>query len=403
MGFYMNALREDEEFMGNTGFNDDLIGQSGGEYAAELNDIADIVKDINADYADQSSQEELDGQDLAEDPVEECAMALAESEYNWNLIWKAIGTREVHEAATGKPSVMTEGTVSDFFKKVKEFFVKLFKKITAFFKNWLDNALVVFRTNDSFVKKYGSKLDAGKKAFDDSGKSIKGYNFASGTRNAAMGYIKALDKCSKEDLERLKSIRNNVKSSDDTSAIEKANKKSNDKIRALFCGQSHKGETVSESDYRDALKTAYFGSVDKEELSGESLSTSYILKTLKNSKTDISNAKKTFESVKKFFNNAVSICNDIEKAVGNKKYKEGQDSSGQAGMMTAASNLATSMKRSRSDASTAFSMYLKSLKAEVAQARKVGNAYIMSMNKSTRKDKIEKLSDSTFLAGIQMI
>ena len=91
--------------------------------------------------------------------VEECAIALAESEYNWNLIWKAVGTRELHEAATGKSAIMTENAVTDFFKKVKDFFVKLFKKITAFFKNWLDNALVVFRTNDSFVKKYASKLE----------------------------------------------------------------------------------------------------------------------------------------------------------------------------------------------------------------------------------------------------
>mgnify|MGYP006990148531 CR=1 FL=1 len=48
-------------------------------------------------------------------------------------------------------------------------------------------------------------------------------------------------------------------------------------------------------------------------------------------------------------------------------------------------------------------MYLKYLKAETAQARKVGNAYIMSLNKSDRQSKIDKLSDSTIFDNIQMI
>lgn len=406
MGFYVTALRENEEFMGNVGFNDDMIGEPGGEYAAELDDVAQIVKDINADYADQSSQEELDGQDLADDPVEECAIALAESEYNWNLIWKAVGTRELHEAATGKSAIMTENAVTDFFKKVKDFFVKLFKKITAFFKNWLDNALVVFRTNDSFVKKYASKLEKGKKAFDDSGKSIKGYDFAKAKNSGRYGaklYMDAVSNTSKKELEALKEIKAGVKTSDSTAKIE-AMTKDSDKIRGYYCGQGFKDSGVSESDYRDTLKVAYFGSEDKEALSGEVLSTKYILDVLKNSKSNISETKKTFEAVKKHFNSAVSICNEIEKVIAGKKYKDNdENANNQAGLMTAASKLTTFMKRSRSDSSTAFSMYLKYLKAETAQARKVGNAYIMSLNKSDRQSKIDKLSDSTVFGNIQMI
>lgn len=400
MGFYVTALRENEEFMGNVGFNDDMIGEPGGEYAAELDDVAQIVKDVNADYADQSSQEELDGQDLADDPVEECAIALAESEYNWNLIWKAVGKKELHEAATGKSSVMTENAVTDFFKKVKDFFVKLFKKITAFFKNWLDNALVVFRTNDSFLKKYGSKLESGKKAFDDSGKSIKGYNFNKNNLERMDAILNSFEKNMLNlETERLKKIMSGVK--DNTVTADKFGKKNNEGFRAILCGKSN--DTVSESDFRDELKIAYFGSVDKEDLNKENLSVEHITGVLKKSKDYINSTKKKFEKIKKMFNNAIKSCENIERAISNKTYKKGEDSSGQASSMAAASELTTSMKRSRSDLSTAFSVFLKALKTQLSQARKVGNAYIMSLNKNDRQSKIEKLSDSTIFGNIQMI
>lgn len=409
MGFYIQALREDEEFMGNVGFNDDLIGQAGGEYAAELDDIAQVIKDVNVDYAEQSSQEELDGQDIAEDPVEECAMALYESEYNWNLIWKAMATKEIHEAATGKQSVMTENAVTDFFKKVKEFFVKLFKKIAAFFKNWMDNFLVAFRTNDSFIKKYGSKLSEGKKAFEDLNKSFKGYDFNKASkREAAIRYIEGI-KTDSDELNAIKSFKEKAKNTITgkilpyyTSIEGEMNNKAGisiDRFRGELCGEKN---TITESDFRDKLREAYFGSIDKEELNSTDgvMQPNNIISVLKKGKKTIEDTKKIFKGVKNFFDSAVRICNDIEKSIVN--IKDG-DTTTQTKVLKAAKNLTESMKDRRTACSTAFSMCLKSMKAEISQARKIGNAYIFSLNKSKRKDKIEKLSDSTFLGGIQMI
>ena len=181
MSFYLQMLREEEEFMGNTGFDDNMIGDPNGKdkYEVDIQDVADVIEDINADYVDQSSQDELDGQDLAEDPVNECMIAIYESEHNWNQIMQAIGTKELLEAFKGREMVMEAVDVKGFFTSVKNFFVKMWKKFTAIVKNWIDNAMAAFRTNKSFMTKYGSKLQAGKEAYekDKTNKAFKGYNF----------------------------------------------------------------------------------------------------------------------------------------------------------------------------------------------------------------------------------
>ena len=102
MGIFVDALREETEFLDNTGFDGGAVANPDDKYEVELNDVAKAVEDINQNYADQSSQEELDGQDLEEDPVSECMIAIYESEHNWNLIMNALAMREVNEAAIGR-------------------------------------------------------------------------------------------------------------------------------------------------------------------------------------------------------------------------------------------------------------------------------------------------------------
>ena len=116
MAFYLNMLREEEEMLGNTGFDPDAVATPDDKYAIELKDVAQTVEDLNAARAEESSEEELDGQDLHEDPVAECMIAIYESEHNWNAIMQAIGSREMLEAARGREMVMEAVDVMGFFE-----------------------------------------------------------------------------------------------------------------------------------------------------------------------------------------------------------------------------------------------------------------------------------------------
>lgn len=55
--------------------------------------------------------------------------------------------------------VVTEGAVGDFFKKLKEFFLKLIEKIKGIFKSFMTKFLAVFiRDNKELVKKYHKQV-----------------------------------------------------------------------------------------------------------------------------------------------------------------------------------------------------------------------------------------------------
>ena len=56
MGIYYDMLREEDELMGNTGFDQGAVVGPDDEYTVQLNDIAKAVEDLNDERADESEQ-----------------------------------------------------------------------------------------------------------------------------------------------------------------------------------------------------------------------------------------------------------------------------------------------------------------------------------------------------------
>lgn len=391
MGIFVDALREETEFLDNTGFDGGAVANPDDKYEVELNDVAKAVEDINQNYADQSSQEELDGQDLKEDPVAECMIAIYESEHNWNQIMNALASREVLESARGREMVLESVDIKGFFAKVKEFLVSLWKKITAVVKNWLDNASAVLRTNKSFATKYGSKLKEGKDAyFADSGnKAFKGYNFPSAlVRPALVGQMKEMDSSdlTKVANELIAALRNGGKVTQDPSDVAPAGMV--DKIRGAFCNK----DSVSADNYRDELKNYYFGSKEKVTLDQNSaMLNPDNLKGILSGDMKMKDVKDAYNSMKKSMNVSLKALNDLEKAIKGSYDKGGADAN-TSSALTVISKWSSAVKESKNAAHMAMTTFMKAAHAQTAQARRIGNAYIFALNKKTRKGKIDAAS-----------
>lgn len=386
MGIFVDALREETEFLDNTGFDGGAVANPDDKYEVELNDVAKAVEDINQNYADQSSQEELDGQDLEEDPVSECMIAIYESEHNWNLIMNALAMREVNEAAIGREMVLESVDIKGFFAKVKEFFVTMWKKITAVVKNWIDNATAALRTNKSFIAKYESKLGEGKTAYeaDPNKKAFKGYNFNILEKTAFMGLFDTVKDETNNEVKAANAIITslNAGNKDYSGIVEKSD---NDAVRGKFCGKSH--PPVSADGYRKALKEAYFGSEEKKTLSGDAVSVNTITAVLKGD-MKMKDIKKAYSDMKSSINTSLKTLSNLEKAVQN-SYKKGEASAETSAAITAISKNYGIVKEQKSIAHMALTTYMKAAHAQASQARRIANAYIFALNKKTRKGKID--------------
>ena len=403
MAFYLNMLREEEEMLGNTGFDPDAVATPDDKYAIELKDVAQTVEDLNAARAEESSEEELDGQDLHEDPVAECMIAIYESEHNWNTIMQAIGSREMLEAARGREMVMEAVDVKGFFEKAKQFFVKMFKKITAIVKNWIGNASAMFRTNKSFVQKYGKKLPEGQRAYeaDPKNKQFKGYDFVN--TKGVVEFVKANEAANSNLLKTVNTLTSQINSGSDSYSAVADLKGDAGEFRAKLCNMG--SGSVDASEFRKKLKVAYYGGEEPKTLSGETISAKHLIDVLSTDNKDIQDIKKAYSTMKKGFDDTIKALRGLESAI-SKSGEKGEYGEGRSKAMMAVSSYIQTNKDMKNAGSLSLTTMLKAIRAEKAQCRKIANAYIFALNKKDRKsatDEKKPVGEGGFLSGIEFV
>ena len=405
MSFYLNMLREEEDMLnGNTGFDPDAVATPDDKYAIELDNVAQTVKDLNTARAEESSDEELDGQDLHEDPVAECMIAIYESDHNWNVIMQTIGTRELSEAVRGREMVMEAVDVKGFFEKAKQFFVNLFKKITGIIKNWIGNASAAFRTNKSFVQKYGKKLAEGQRAYeaDPKNKQFKGYDFKD--TKGVVEFVKANELANANMLKVVNSLTSQINSGTDSYSAVASLKGDAGEFRAKLCGMG--SGSVDAGEFRKKLKAAYYGGDEPKTLSGDTVSAKHLIDVLSTDNKDIQDIKKAYSTMKKGFDDTLKALRSLESAI-SKSGEKGNYGEARSNAMTAVSAYIQTNKDMKNAGSLSLTTMLKAIRAEKAQCRKIANAYIFALNKSDRKASENKdkkpVGEGGFLSGIELI
>lgn len=90
-----------------------------------------------------------------DDPFEAGMNLVAESEYNYNNIMKAVALDELYALeSTGAELVYESGRISSFLNKVKEFFKKLWEKVKGIFAKFIALINSYAQSDKDFVKKY---------------------------------------------------------------------------------------------------------------------------------------------------------------------------------------------------------------------------------------------------------
>ena len=114
------------------------------------------------------------------DPVEEALYNVAVDEANYNKIIGCLAIAEVTAAHNGldPASVYTEGTISDFWGKIKEFFKKLWAKIKGLWAKLVATFDQHAKSGKEFFDKYKKTLVDKFNKIDKDKVKFSGYNFS---------------------------------------------------------------------------------------------------------------------------------------------------------------------------------------------------------------------------------
>lgn len=399
MGFYFDMLKEQDELMGNTGFDDSMIGTPD-EYEVKLTDVEKAtVEDINKEYSDEAEQKELDGQDLCCNPVEEAAIAIYESECNWNMIMKAMGTHEVTEAARGRVAIMEAADVKGFFASVKKFFTNLWEKISSTVKGWCNNMKsIVAREKGKIDKKFYDAVRAGEAKYK--GKGFKGYNFKDTDAEVEKMFntIKTSNDSAYKDIATFLIDDEHSKAQIGAASLVGNNIiGATDEIRGNFVG----AKTCSADEFSKKLHEKLYG--EKIQLRGENqianaAKADRVIDVLQNSGNRISTVLKAYSELRTSFSKLFAALNKLEKIV-TKANKGGANIGSVAGAIK-------KQKEVKNICFTVMVNCMRAMMSERMQARKIANLYAaagMKKEKAEKKPEAQKESYTGAFAGLQMI
>lgn len=244
------------------------------------------------------------------DPVEEALYNVAVDEANYNKILGCLAIAEVTAAHNGldPATVYTEGTISDFWGKIKEFFKKIWAKIKGLWAKLVATFDSHFKNGQEFFEKYKKTLADKFTKIDVDKIKFKGFKFT-------YDWVKDVD-TNKYDIDALvKSL-----SSEDDDALTAIE----EEFRGEILGESNTKYTSKEftKELYDKLRDG--GSKD-EDLSG--INFSYISSVLSNSTKVIDKAKKEFNKVEKSIQKNIKTAEKNQNTAINDASKNPDDAS----------------------------------------------------------------------------
>lgn len=404
MSLYRAILEEDE-------VNGVIDTTSDG--APELKEIEDVVANFDANEYEQTEAQDADF-GSSDDPAEgealldETMIIIGEAQMWDNQIMQAIGIREVNALYEGKNTDMLYEGVDDikaFFKKIKDWVVSFFKKVWQVMKRYFANLSACVRTNSSFLKKYGSKLDDGAKAYWDGTHKmeLKGYPWTKmkssidSVSSKENSIIKAIVDAQKETVKQLRS--------DDSSVAVGAYKDSTadtvaKEVDALR-GMTVEENMVESGDYREKLMTYFRGAEEKSDYHMTGKEIRDALDT--NTKKAVKKAKENLNKSKTEMKQQITALNNMEKTLQSKENNSKEKDSGRSDKLKAVINYKNLMQGILTMMQVYRSAFLTGCRQYINQARIYGNAYIAAYNKGDKKYKGFQSESAGFLSNVELV
>ena len=290
MGMFFDKLMESADAI-----------QSPGNVGVDLDAVADnIMGDDGIEAHRDEVEAAADG--VVGDPVEEAAVIMYESEYNYNQLMKRIGIVELQEASHGRDFILEGADTKGFFNKVKDTLVSMFKRITEVFKSIFNKLTSSLSTDKALATKYAEAIKEGCKRKDEwefNGYEIKDIDYNPANTTLAADCIKALEAAAKGETPALPS---NIE----------------------ICNAETKpfGITISADDKSAAAEMAKALEAKlfvkkKYGMGGDSISADTIINILKNDR-ETKAIRKNYDNVKKAYKEALGELKKIQTAIDSK-------------------------------------------------------------------------------------
>ena len=306
------------------------------------------------------------------DPVEEALYNVAVDEANYNNILGCLAIAEVTAAHNGLDpnSVYTEGTVSDFWEKIKEFFKKLWAKIKGLWAKLVATFDQHAKSGKEFFDKYKKTLADKFTKIDRDKVKFSGYKFSTPSNNIDTNSIESALKIDTLTGEYIDGSTKKITMPDDDAITEKE-----EKFRGflvdLFNGKSGASVTNSTNSYtlKEMVKEIHDNLRDGGTKDNDlDITYQYIATILSNS----DKAKRTFEKVYNAFERAMNTnIRAIEREQDNKikDSANNPDDDYKNKTVTLYSKLIRYVKTCFSSAQAAAAELFKALKDEISQAK----------------------------------
>lgn len=290
------------------------------------------------------------------EPVDEFAMIIYESEYNYNQIMEAIGMNELRESAMGRDLVLEAADIKGFFKTVKNFFVQMFERITKAVRDILAKLDLQAKSDKKFVAENKTYIIEGAKA----DWNMKGYNIGDLSKfYEGAGKADADVAIVKKAIETLKT----VDSSKLHEEIKEVQAKSKDVEKEIInqYGAGVAGENLKA--FRKNLHNEIFG--EKVELKGK-IDAQAVIDVLSNER-ESSKIRATYNDIKKAFAATIADIKAWEATAAKAEDKN---------LYVAAAQCAIKLCKScRAVSNTAYSVAISAAKYKRALYRKLAHEF----------------------------
>lgn len=326
-----------------------------GLYSSKTNYSYNDSVAIDLDTVEESMYDSFD---------EAAIMAVVESEQNYNNFMKAVGIAELnHLEENGTELVYTEGTVSGFFAKAKEFFKRVIAKVASVLKAFFAKIDSFAKSDKDFLNKY--RKDLTKLNLKDM--TVNGYTFTldepsltkAGADSAVKSALGVADPASVSSASE--AVCDGVIGKDEDDAIE-------DMLETYRGSVIGKGKLEAGEYAKELYEHFRKGESAKEEIDVDVVACMQVLATSADVKKK---AEKTFRDQEKLINDFIKELEKAEKNLVNAKETTAEAQTTQGKRVRAVNVVIKAYKAITGVNTTVFGAYLQALKDESRQAKAI--------------------------------
>ena len=326
-------------------------------------DLDQVEKDIAGENGIAAHQDEVeDAQEgMIGDPIEEFAMIMYESEYNYNQIMESIGMAELREASMGRELIYESVDIKGFFEKVKKWLVSMFEKLTQAVRKLLAKLDFQAKADKKFVTQNAVRIRAGEKMADW---AAEGYVFAD-LKFSGKSASNEIKKEVRETLDSIKAGKFTNNDIDNTDYLGTAGLKSIYKCVGEGFGLNTYYENIE--DFKEDIRKKLFGNDGKKVSLKGKISVDDVIKTLQETR-ETTQIREAYENVKKGYKANLGAIKEWERAV------TGSDANISAAMLVCQSGTRC-IKLEQNAMHAAYGVYIQAAKAKRAQYRKLAHMF----------------------------